>query len=103
MYRQIIREQVIYGHFRDYFAVAQEAIAYNKSKGWAALEMYMPLTGASNEVIYHADYATLAELEQEMKEVMTDAGFMAIFRRQADHLVQGSSVSEILMTVDDVV
>lgn len=103
MYRQIIREQVIYGHFVDYYAIAQEAIAYNKTKGWAELQMYMPLTGTGNEVIYHADYATLAALEQEMKEVMTDAGFMTIFRRQAEHVVQGSSVSEILMTVDDVV
>lgn len=103
MYRQIIREQVIYGHFREYFAVAQEMVAYNDSKGWAALAVFMPLTGANNDVVFHADYASLADLEREMKEVMTDASFMELFRRQAAHVVQGSSVSEILMTVDDVV
>ena len=103
MYRQIIREQVIYGHFRDYFATAQEMVAYGNSKGWAAIAIYTPFTGANNDVVYHADYASLAELEREMKEVMSDASFMEIFRRQATHVVQGSSVTEILMTVDDVV
>jgi hypothetical protein len=103
MYRQVIREQVIYGHFMDYFAVAQEMIAYGNSKGWAPITIYGPLTGSNNDVVYHADYASLADLENEMKEVMTDATFMAIFRRQAGHVVQGSSVSEILMTLDDVV
>ena len=103
MYRQIIREQVIYGHFRDYFAVSHELIAYSKSKGWAAYAMYAPLTGANNDVVLHGDYASLAELEAEMKEVMSDAGFMELVRRQASHVVQGSSVTEILMTIDDVV
>lgn len=103
MYRQIIREQVIYGHFREYFEVAQEVIAYNNSKGWAAIQMYMPLVGAGNDVVFHSDYETLADFEREMHEVMTDPGFMEIFRRQAGHVVQGSSVSEIFMTVDDVV
>jgi hypothetical protein len=102
MYRQIIREQVIYGHFREYFAVAQEVIAYNKSKGWASVEMYMPLVGAGNDVVFSADYETLADFEREMNAVMSDAGFMELIRRQASHVVQGSSVSEILMTVDDI-
>ena len=102
MYRQVIREQVIYGHFVDYFTVAQEMIAYSDAKGWAPLTIYMPLTGANNDVVYHADYTSLAELEREMKEVMSDATFMALFRRQAAHVVQGSSVSEILMTIDEV-
>ena len=102
MYRHIVREQIIYGCFRDYFAVAQEVIAYNKSKGWASVEMYMPLVGAGNDVVYHADYATLAEFEREMNALMTDPGFMELIRRQAGHIVQGSSISELLMTVDDV-
>ncbi len=102
MYRQIIREQVIYGHFRDYFAASQELIAYSNSKGWTPFALYAPLTGANNDVVFHADYESLAELEREMKEIMSDAGFMEIIRRQASHVVQGSSVSEILMTIDDV-
>jgi hypothetical protein len=101
MYRLVIREQVIYGHFRDYFAVAQEILAYAKSKEWAAFTMYEPLSGASNDVVYHADYASLAELENEMNATNSDAGFMKLIRRQADHIVQGSSVSEILKTIDD--
>jgi hypothetical protein len=102
MYRQVIREQVIYGHFVDYYATVQEMIAYSNTKGWAAMTVLMPFTGANNDVVYHADYESLAELEREMREVMTDAGFMALFRRQAGHVVQGSSVSEVLMTIDDV-
>ena len=102
MYRHVIREQVIYGHFRDYFAVAQELLAYAKAKGWSEFTIYSPLTGASNDIVYHADYESLAELERELKVAMSDADFMDIFRRQAGHLVQGSSISEILMTVDDV-
>ena len=103
MYRQVIREQVIYGHFVDYYATAQEMIAYSNAKGWAAMTVFMPFTGANNDVVYHADYASLADLEREMQEVMTDAGFMTLFRRQSGRVVQGSSVSEVLMTLDDVV
>ena len=102
MYRMVIREQVIYGHFRDYFGVAQEIVAYAKSKEWAAFTIYSPFAGAGNDVVYHFDYASLAELEKEMNASMSDAGFMKLIRRQADHIVQGSSVSEILMTLDDV-
>ena len=102
MYRQVLREQVIYGHFVEYFAVVQEMIAYSAAKGWARQTVYGPLTGANNDMVYHADYESLAELEREMKEAMSDPTFMALFRRQAGHIVQGSSVSEILMTIDDV-
>ena len=101
MYRHVIREQVIYGHFRDYFAVAKEVLVYAKSKGWSEFTIYSPLTGASNDIVYHADYASLAELERELKVAMSDAAFMEVFRRQSDHIVQGSSTSEILMTIDD--
>jgi hypothetical protein len=102
MYRQIMREQVIYGHFREYFAVVREVIAYNNSKGWTPMVMYAPLTGANNDVVYHGDYPTLADLEREMNAVMSDSTFMELIRRQAAHVVQGSSVTEILMTIDDV-
>jgi len=101
MYRMVIKEQVIYGHFRDYFATAQEMMAYNTSKGWADYVAYMPITGSGNDVVYHADYPSLAAFEAEMKLVMADAGFAELMRRQAPHIVQGSSVSEILMTLDD--
>ena len=101
MYRMVIKEQVIYGRFRDYFATAQEMMAYNRSKGWADYSAYMPVAGAGNDVVYHADYPSLAAFEAEMKLVMADAGFAELMRRQAPHIVQGSSVSEILMTLDD--
>jgi hypothetical protein len=102
MYRQIMREQVIYGHFREYLEVVREMVAYNNSKGWTPMVLFGPLTGANNDMVYHADYPTLADLEREMKEVMGDATFMGLVRRQAAHVVQGSSITEILMTIDDV-
>jgi hypothetical protein len=101
MYRHVTREQIIYGHFRDYFATAKELLAYAKSKGWSELTIYSPLAGAANDIVYHADYASLDELEREFKAAMSDADFMELFRRQSDHIVQGSSISEILMTIDD--
>jgi hypothetical protein len=102
MYRYIMREQVIYGHFRDYLAIAQEALAYSKTNGWADCTLYSPLTGTGNEMVFHWDYPSLAEFERAMKAEMGDAGFTEIFRRLAAHVVQGSSRSEILMTLDDV-
>jgi hypothetical protein len=101
MNRWIIREQVIYGHFSDYIQTAKEMQAYAASKGWAEWTIFVPLTGAGNDVVYEAQYATLADLEQEMNMVMSDARFNELNRSQAAHLVQGSSVSEILVSLDE--
>jgi hypothetical protein len=99
MYRYVNREQIIYGHFRDYYANAEKMLAYVKSKGWVAWSVYSPLTGAGNDVVWHADYPSLAAVEEEMNAAMNDAGFMDLVRSQSPHIVQGSQVSELLVTL----
>jgi hypothetical protein len=99
MYRSIIREQVIYGHYREYYEIAEKMIAYTKAKGWAEWHVYSPLVGIGNEIVWHADYATLGELENEMNVATNDAGFMDLVRAQGVHIVQGSQVSELLVSL----
>lgn len=102
MKRVVAREQVIYGHFKDYLSVWQEIDAYSKSQGWVDWTLYSPVSGIQNEVVAYADFASLADFEREMKTIQSDATFMEMFRRQAAHVVQGSSVSEILETLEDI-
>jgi hypothetical protein len=102
MYRFTIREQVIYGHFREYLEISNELRAYAATKGWADWTLWAPTVGAMNEAVMTAEYDSLAAFEQESRAVETDAEFMKLVRRSAEHVVQGSSRSEMLETVTEI-
>ena len=56
MYRLVMREQVVYGQFREYLEIAKEMAAYAKDKGWGDPVLMAPTVGAMNE----AEVASLA-------------------------------------------
>ena len=102
MIRVTIREQVIYGHFREYMSVWEEMTAHGKAQGWADWRLYSPVSGVQNEVVVQADFDSLADYETESRKIQGDTAFVDLLRKQAPHVVQGSSVSEILETVGDI-
>ncbi|MEY2448385.1 MAG: hypothetical protein QOH79_1861 [Acidimicrobiaceae bacterium] len=102
MYRLVLREEVIYGHFREYLEIANEMVAYGKSKGWADAVLMAPTVGTMNVAVTYLDYPNLAAFEKEGQELQSDAEFMKLVRRQAEHIVQGSSRSELMETITEV-
>jgi hypothetical protein len=101
MHRLVTREQVIYGHFREYLEIAKEMAAYAKDKGWGDAVLMVPTVGAMNEAVTYVDYANLAAFESESVALQTDPDFMKLVRRQAEHVVQGSGRSEMHETITD--
>jgi hypothetical protein len=101
MYRLIMREQVIYGHFRDYLEINNQMQAYAQSKGWAPWTLMAPTVGTMNEVVMESDYAKLDDFERESDQVQTDADFMKLVRAAGEHLVQGSGRTELLQTITE--
>jgi hypothetical protein len=102
MYRLVLREQVIYGHFKEYLGIVNEMKAYEESKGWASSTFMSPVVGTGNEVVFEFDYESLDAFEKEGKAVMMDPEFMKLVRRASEHIVQGMTRSELLETVTDV-
>ena len=65
MYRQRIRQQILYGQFREYMEIAEEVIALRQKLGLAAPILWVPTFGASNEVVWETDYPDLATFQRE--------------------------------------
>jgi hypothetical protein len=101
MYRLVMREQVVYGHFREYLEIANEMSAFAKNNGWAEATLMAPTVGTMNEAVTYVDYPNLAAFEEESRALQSSADFMKLVRRQAEHIVQGSSRSELLETITD--
>ena len=51
MYRQRIRQQILYGQFREYMEIAEEVIALRAKLGLAASTLWAPTFGTANEVV----------------------------------------------------
>jgi len=97
MYRQRIRQQILYGQFREYMTVAEELIAQRQKLGLSAATLWAPTFGTANEVIWEIDYADLAAFERENDAFYSDAEAMDQWRRLWQHTVQGSIHDEFLM------
>jgi hypothetical protein len=100
MYRFVGKEEVIYGHFTEYLASTKALQEYARAKGCGDFTSYVPVVGVSNQAEWSADYASLAEFEIAMNTLFADEAFGALMREQGAHIVQGSAVSKILMTLD---
>ena len=101
MYRLVMREEVVYGHFREYLELAKEMSAFANSNGWAEPTLMAPTVGTINEAVTYVDYPSLTAFEEESRALQTNAEFMKLVRRQAEHIVQGSGRSELLETITD--
>ncbi len=55
MYRQRIRQQVLYGQFREYMEIAEEVIALRQKLGLAAPMLWVPMFGTGKEVVWEID------------------------------------------------
>ncbi len=96
MYRQRIRQQILYGQFREYMEIAEEVIALRRKLGLAAPTLWVPTFGAANEVVWEIEYADLAAFQRENEAFYSDADAMQQWRRLWQHAVQGSIHEELL-------
>jgi hypothetical protein len=97
MYRHRIRQQILYGQFREYLEVAGEVIALREKLGLAASTLWAPTFGTANEVVWKTDYPDLAAYERENDAFYSDAEAMKQWRRLWQHAVQDSIHDELLM------
>ncbi len=96
MYRQRIRQQVLYGQFREYMTVAEELIAIRRKRGLAEPALWVPAFGTANEVIWEINFPDLATFERENEAFYSDAEAMEQWRQLWQHAVQGSTHDELL-------
>jgi hypothetical protein len=97
MYRHRIRQQILYGQFREYLEVAEEVMALREKLGLAASTLWAPTFGTANEVVWETDYPDLAAYERENEAFYSDAEVMKQWRRLWQHAVQGSIRDELLV------
>lgn len=96
MYRQRIRQQILYGQFREYMEIAEEVIALRQKLGLAAPMLWVPMFGTGNEVVWEIDYPDLATFQHENEAFYSDTDMMKQWRRLWQHAVQGSTHDELL-------
>ena len=96
MYRQRIRQQIVYGQFREYMAVAEKVIARRRKLELAPATLWVPTFGAANEVTWEFEYGDLATFQRENEAFYADADVMEQWRRLWQFAVQGSIQDELL-------
>jgi hypothetical protein len=96
MYQQRIRQQVLYGQFREYMKIAEEVIALRRKLGLATPTLWAPTVGTANDVVWQIDYPDLATFQRENEAFYSDANAMEQWRLLWKHAVQGSTQDELL-------
>jgi len=96
MYRQRIRQQVLYGEFREYREIAEKVIALRKELGLTTPTLWAPAFGAANEIVWEIDYPDLATFERENEAFYSNAEIMEQWRGLWKFAVQGSVQDELL-------
>ena len=76
MYRHRIRQQILYGQFREYLEVAEEVMALREKLGLAASTLWAPTFGTANEVVWEIEYPDLATFQRENEAFYSDADAM---------------------------
>jgi hypothetical protein len=95
MYRQRIRQQIVYGKFREYMEIAEEVIALRRKLGLAEARLWAPTFGPANEVTWEVEYPDLASFQRENEAFYSDADVMEQWRRLWQYAVQGSIQDEL--------
>ena len=96
MYRHRLRQQILYGHFREFIEIAEALNGRARERGWAESTFWAPTVGAANEVIVETEYPDLATFQRENEAFYSDAEVMKQVRRLSEHVVQGSVHDELL-------
>jgi hypothetical protein len=101
MYRFRTIAQVKYGHFKEYWEISKKLDQLARERGWTEFTYFSPVAGLGNEVVAEADYPDLATFDKESESFQSDAEAMNLNRSFAEHIVQGSARTELLVTVPD--
>jgi hypothetical protein len=96
MYRHRLRQQVLYGHFREYIEILEALNDLARERGWTESTLWTPTVGASNEVIVETEFPDLATFQRENEAFYSDAEVMKHVRRLGEHVVQGSVYDELI-------
>jgi hypothetical protein len=96
MYRQRIRQQIVYGQFREYMQIAEEIVALREKLGLSASSLWAPAFGTANEVVWETDYPDLATFQRENEAFYSDVELMKHWRQLWHFAVQGSIQDELL-------
>jgi hypothetical protein len=102
MYRQRIRQQILYGQFHEYMETAKEVIALRQKLGLAVPTLWAPTVGMSNEVVWEIEYPDLATFQSENEAFYSDTEAMEQWRRLWQHVAQGSTHDELLEEAPDI-
>src|SRR6266480_3127983 len=97
MYRHRIRQQILYGQFREYMESAEEVIALRAKLGLAASTLWAPTFGTANEVVWEIDYPDLATFQRDNASFYANAEAMEQWRLLWQFAVQGSIQDELLV------
>ncbi len=96
MYRHRLRQQILYGHFREYIEILEALNGLARERGWTESTLWTPTVGASNEVIVETEYPDLATFQRQNEAFYSDAEVMKQVRRLSEHVVQGSVHDELI-------
>jgi hypothetical protein len=96
MYRQRIRQQILYGQFREYMEIAEEVLALRRKLGLAASRLWVPTFGTANEIVWEIEYSDLTAFQRDNEAFYADADAMKQWRRLWQLAVQGSIQDELL-------
>jgi NIPSNAP protein len=95
MYRFRLYQQVLYGHYNEFFAAVEELNAIEKSKGRTPVTVWSPTIGENNLVALESEYPDLASFQKDSDAFSQDAESMRVFRSMAPLIVQGSARTEL--------
>jgi len=101
MYRVLQRQEVRYGHFKEFVELIAEVNALLHDRGWAQFKLWTPTVGKGNEIVLETEYPDLAIFARESESFSSDPELMKVWRRGAELVVQGSLVSEMLEPAPD--
>jgi hypothetical protein len=96
MYRHRLRQQILYGQFREYMQIAEKVVALRQKLGLAVPTLWAPAFGTANEVIWEIDYSDLAAFQRENEAFYSDTEAMKHWRQLWQLAAQGSTQDELL-------
>jgi hypothetical protein len=96
VYRQRIRQQILYGQFREYAEIAEKVIELRQRLGLAPASLWAPTVGAANEVVWEIDYPDLTNFQRDNESFYSNAEAMEQWRLLWQLTVQGSTHDELL-------
>jgi hypothetical protein len=96
MIREVIRTEVLYGHFVDAVEICREIEARADARKLPHARFFFPIAGRGNVLVSETDFESLAEYEKVDAAYMSDPEIMKNLRRLASVCVQGSMTTELL-------